>query len=186
MDDTLVVLEFSSESNTDRLTAGAVHRLYEDLVDRLTDRGREALRTNAAASVEGKYGRTGLMEEHVDSSGPVDEGTEITAAVGIKPVEEARARPYASIFESDPADYPLFKDIGTGLFGETGGRIVSPKGGVMRFTGTEGETVFVRSTKGQEGAHFLRETYEEMLRVILPAEARKFAEDVGALAFSGE
>ena len=86
------------------------------------------------------------------------------------------------MFESDPADYPLFKDQGTSLFGDVDrSAITSPTGGTMRFEGTAGETVFRKHVAGQEGAHFMLFTYEEIRRVILPAEADIFARRVEML-----
>jgi hypothetical protein len=180
-DDPLVILEVEILDNTDRLTAACVHRLYVEMIDRTTDRGRELLRVNAAASVRNAYPRdtAGQMVEHVDSNPVVDAGVEVSSSLGIRPVEEARFR-YEDIFGADPADYPLFKDQGTRE------DIFSPRDRTMRFEGHSGETVFRKHVPGQEGAHFLAETYDEMIAVVLPAEAREFARDIGLLAFSDE
>jgi hypothetical protein len=173
----LIELDVEVEGNVDRLSALAVHDLYVRMVDRIVDDGRYALEMNAVEATGNRYPRPtpGAMARHVDSSGPHDVGAEVSAEIGVTKVEEARARPYASFFRYEPEDYPLFRDQGTVAYG-------SPTGGIMRFEGREGKPVFRRRVKGQLGAEFLLETYQEMIHGIVPAYIDQFGREVEGLA----
>jgi hypothetical protein len=179
VDDALADLVVRIESNTDALTALAVHALLERLVDRVTEQGEGLLRVNVAESITGDYGTTGDLEEHVGRHPVISAGDMIHGAVGIPPIDSGR-RSFTS-GDSDQADYPIFKDRGTGIFGEEPHQITPATRKVMRFEGMFGDTVFRHSVAGQEGAEFGCRTYEEMFSA-LPADVEIFERELKSLA----
>lgn len=166
-------------SNVDRLSASAVHRLFVDMISRTTHAGETFLKSIAPR------GSTEKLARAVTSSGPHDAGDHIDAAVGIPPIADVADRmahkPSPDFFTPSghtAADYPLFRDRGTGMFGPAHAPIHSHTGGPMKFEGTDGNLVFARSVQGQPGGHFMLATFEEMRRVALPADAEIFREHV--------
>lgn len=168
-------------SNVDRLSTHAVHRLFADMVGRVTRAGEEFLRLAAPK------GKTERLSQAVSSSGPKDDGLTIRAAVGIPPIDEApsrmSSRPSPDFFSPVAGgyatrDYPLFRDRGTGIFGPAHAPIHSHTGGPLRFEGAEGGIFFRRSVEGQPAGHFMLATFEEMRRAALPADAEIFKEHV--------
>jgi hypothetical protein len=179
VEDALADLVVSVESNTDALSAMAVHKLLERLVEHIIDQGEDFLRVNVAESISGDYGTTGDLEAHVGSHPVVSVGDAVQGSVGIPPIESGRRS--ATTGESDQADYPIFKDKGTGIFGDTPHQITPATRQVMRFEGMFGEEVFRHSVSGQKGAEFTRHTYEEMF-VALPHDVETFEREVKSLA----
>lgn len=64
------------------------------------------------------------------------------------------------------------------MFGPAHAPIHAHTGGVLRFEGADGGTLFRRSVMGQPAGHFMLATFEEMRRVSLPADAKLFEERV--------
>jgi hypothetical protein len=56
--------------------------------------------------------------------------------------------------KSNPADYPYFVDVGTGIYGETGTPITSLPGHVMGPILMGGRMVYTKSIKGQPAQHY--------------------------------
>lgn len=175
-----VQIETSVESNVENLSALTVHRLYRNLVSRMLSRGADLLRLNTPKN-------TGEMAAHVGHHGPVDEGLVITGSVGIPPISVVNRRYQVGtkdLFtpgEQSSANYPLFRDRGTGIFGPAHAPIHSRRAHVMRFEGTEGP-LFRAEVKGQPPGHFMLETYEQMRRTLLPIETQIFESHVRRLA----
>jgi hypothetical protein len=165
------------QSNVDRLNERAVHRLFRKMIERLVDQGETIMREVAPKD-------RGELAAHVGHHGPDDAGDLIWADIGVPPILSARTRAYASFFERDPADYPLFVAQGTGLEGENKTMVVSPTGGTMRFDGADG-VVFTKATRGQEPNPFVRDTFEALRHGALPVDARIFAAQVQHLYLPG-
>jgi len=168
-------------SNVDRLSASTVHRLFVDMIYRAAHAGEDWLRLIAPK------GKTLRLSRAVSTSGPHDEGDLISAAVGIPPIDDAPDRmapvPSPDFFSPVPGglssrDYPLFRDRGTGIFGPAHAPIHSHTGGMLKFEGADGGTLFRRSVEGQPAGHFMLNTFEEMRRVALPIEAERFKQRV--------
>lgn len=169
-------------SNVDRLSVESVHRLFSDMIERTVRSSREFL-TGAVP-----HGETERLAAAVDSTGPYDEVDSISAAVGIPPIGGLEDRftktPSPDFFSpsgSSAADYPLFVDRGTGMFGPAHAPISSHTGGPLVWE-EDGRTIFAQHVQGQEPHHFMLATYEHMTRVSLPADAAIFAEQVRHLA----
>lgn len=168
-------------SNVDRLSVTAVHRLFADLVYRSVHAGEDFMRMVVPK------GESLRMERAISVDGPHDADPAIDTAVGIPPITEAPNRmskiPSPDFFSPVPggqtsADYPLFVDRGTGLFGSAHAPIHAHTGGALKFEDSAGNTIFRRSVAGQPASHFMLATYEEITRVSLPVEAERFAERV--------
>lgn len=173
-------IQITVEGNIDRLSAGAVHRLFGDLASRLLKRGEELLRVNVPRD-------TGAMAEHVGHSGPHEAGGVIKGAVGIPPIGGENRRFQVGtkdLFtpgEQSSSNYPLFVDRGTGIFGPAHAPIHSRRAHVMRFDVAEG-TLFRAEVKGQPPQHFMLDTYEQMIHTLLPIESAIFGNRVRMLA----
>lgn len=66
---------------------------------------------------------------------------------------------------SNPADYPVFVEVGTGIFGPVGTPISSIPGHLMGpihdpFTGRD---IFVKVVKGQRPQHYAERSFEELV-----------------------
>jgi hypothetical protein len=171
-----IELRIEVESNTEALTAMAVHRLIKDLVDASTEKGEVLLLINTPKD-------TGMMAEHVGRHPTEDFMVFIRGSFGIPPIELAAGRNIFSANEEDSALYPLFVDQGTGIHGTRGGMI--HPGGVMVWEdrwpesedapkGKKEGKVFRYQTEGQEGQHFMLETFQEMVRLVIPSEIETF------------
>jgi hypothetical protein len=178
VDDELVDIAIRIESTTDALTALAVHHLVGSLVDRVLDQGEDLLRVNVAESIKGLYGTEVLLESHVAQHPVFSDSEGFMGSIGIPSIPENRRR--TTTGSSDPADYVLFKDRGTGMFGSEGHPIYGVNH-VMKFPGMDDEDVYRRSVKGQEGAEFTRRTYEEMFEA-LPADVEIFEREIKSLS----
>lgn len=66
---------------------------------------------------------------------------------------------------SDPADFPVFVEVGTGIFGETGTPISTIPGHLMGpiFDPERGHNIFTSIVKGQPGQHYVRHSFEELV-----------------------
>lgn len=83
---------------------------------------------------------------------------EMTAVAGVMPaIDESTL---SRGLNSDPADYPVFVDQGTGIYGEKGSRIYPIPGHVMAFM-HGGEKVYATSIAGQRAQHFSRSAFED-------------------------
>lgn len=71
---------------------------------------------------------------------------------GVEP--EVTEASFARGLGSDPADFPVYVDQGTGIFGEFRSPIYAIPGHVMGPIEWEGRTIYVTSFKGQPAQHF--------------------------------
>lgn len=166
-------------SNVDQLSVDTVHSLFIDMLARSVRDAREFLRAVVPR------GKTLALMRNVGSTGPREEAGVISGAVGIPPISEAEDRmtaiPNPDFFTPSgrtSADYPLFRDRGTGDFGPAHAPIHSHTGGPLRFEGADGSVLFRRQVAGSPASHFMLATFEEMNRAVLPLEIDRFGERV--------
>lgn len=152
-------LKIEIKSNTDSLSAHAVHDCFSNLVKTEIESGEIFLKVLVPK-------REGDLFAHVSHSGPFDAGFEIEGSVGIPEIHKAG--------ESDPfsAKYPIFVDEGTGIFGEHG-TIFAKKGKFMYIPFYRGEPGFLHDSKGQRGRGFMAATFA-LMSAMLSINGEKF------------
>lgn len=124
--------------------------LYE-LVDETSFFASARLRERAPGKIEGLVD-TDLANE------PEPGLFQAIAGVGPDITEETFGRGLGS----DPADYPVYVEVGTGIFGEHGTPIETIPGHVMGpFEAFWGEMIYAKSVKGQPGQHYARQSFED-------------------------
>lgn len=158
-------IEIDVRSNIDKLSEKAVH---DTLVNYLSDEliaGETILKFLVPK-------KDGDLEAHAGHRGPDDDGIEATGVVGIPEIHKAG--------ESDPfsAKYPIFTDKGTGIFGEHG-TIFPKEKRFMYIPPDRGIPGFLRTSKGQEGHHFMVATFASMV-AMLQINGEKFKADLTA------
>jgi hypothetical protein len=93
------------------------------------------------------------MFSHVGHSGPFDDGFEITAAVGIPEIHKTdESSPYS-------AKYPVFVDKGTDPFS-------AKTKDFMYIPPARGYPGFLKTSRGQQGHHFMAATYAVMASML--------------------
>lgn len=102
-------------------------------------------------------GRIGGLVEIDPAHEPEIGSFEATAGVMPDLTEETFGRGLGS----DPADFPVYVEVGTGVFGEHGTPIESIPGHVMGPFEFMGEMIFAREVKGQRGQHYVRAAFED-------------------------
>lgn len=129
--------------------------LYE-LVDEVSFFAAGRLRERAPGGI------SGLVD--IDLANELDPG-HFEAVAGVEPdiTEETFGRGLGS----DPADYPVYVEVGTGIFGEFGTPIEAIPGHLMgpisafSMTGIHDSFFFTKSVKGQKPQHYARESFED-------------------------
>lgn len=178
-----VELEIHVRSNVDRLSEHAVHRMLGDLLTSTVEDTEEFLRFIVPKD-------TGRMAEEVGHHGAHETDAGLEASIGIPRIEGAgggvspAVKDLITPGEQDSADYPLFTDRGTGIFGPAGVPIHARKVTVMHFEDQSGHDIFREEVKGQEGHHFMLASYA-FARIALQAHVREFEERVKHLATPG-
>lgn len=177
-------LDIQVESNVDRLSEHAVHRMLGELLTDTVEDVEEFLRFIVPK------GDTDRLSEAVSSSAAHETDVGLEAAVGIPPIETVQGLSPAvkDLFqpgEQDSDDYPLYVDRGTGIFGPAGVPITARHVHVMHFDDADGFDIFRSEVKGQEGAHFMLASYAFSL-IVLETRLKEFDERVKHLATSGE
>lgn len=81
------------------------------------------------------------------------------AIAGVEP--EITEETFRRGLGSDPADFPVFVEVGTGVFGEHGTPIETIPGHVMAFMGREGRMIFTGKVAGQRAQHYTRTAFED-------------------------
>lgn len=152
-------LKIEIKSNTDSLSAHAVHDCFSNIVKAEIEGGEVFLKALVPK-------RERDLFAHVSHSGPFDAGFEIEGSVGIPEIHKTG--------ESDPlsAKYPIFVDEGTGIFGEHG-TIFPKQKKFMYIPPDRGFPGFLANSKGQEGKHFMAATYA-LMAAMLQINGEKF------------
>lgn len=123
--------------------------LYE-LVDETSFFASERLTERAPGEI------SGLVS--VDVATELDRGV-FEAVAGVEPdiTEETFSRGLGS----DPADYPVYVEVGTGVFGEFGTPIKTIPGHRMGPFEFMGNMIWVSEVRGQRGQHYARASFED-------------------------
>lgn len=105
----------------------------------------------------------GNIHELVDVSlateldpGVIEAGAGVTRARGIGDPNRGR--------DSNPQDYPVFVDQGTGIYGERRSPIYATPGTLMGPIEWMGRDIFIHSFKGQIAQHFSDRAFEDTVR----------------------
>lgn len=143
--------------------------LYE-LVDWTVFYAAERIKTHAPGSID----------ELVDVDLPKEyEPGAIQGIAGVEPsITEST---FHSGLGSDPADFPVFVEVGTGIFGPVDIPISTIPGYLMGpFTDKySGLPTYVREYKGQKAQHYTEDAFEDTVGW-LPAEIRLRLPDLGS------
>lgn len=118
---------------------------------------------------------------HIDQLVDIKLATELEvghfeAIAGVEP--EITPDTFGRGLGSDPADFPVFVDQGTGVFGEVGTPIETIPGHVMAFMGRDGHMVFTPRVAGQRPQHFSLHSFEDTVGW-LPARIEFALRDLG-------
>lgn len=89
------------------------------------------------------------------AAGDVFEGT-----AGVMPDITETGRPHHHQIGSNPEDYPVFVEVGTGIFGPVGEPITSFPGTVMAFLWGNRQ-IFTNVVQGQRPQHYAEHSFEE-------------------------
>lgn len=127
---------------------GKVDDMLYELVDAIAFHASDQLRIHAP----------GHISELVDT----DLATEVEphhfhAAAGVTPGESK----FVSRRGSRRADYPLYVEGGTGVYGETGSPILAVPRHLMGPIDFEGRDIFLSSIQGQHAQHYAERSFEE-------------------------
>lgn len=134
-----------------------IERMLVDLVSDIAEHAGDELRVHAPGSISELVG--------VDQAHRPEVGV-ITARAGVFPdLSEENATGAVRGLGSDPADFPVFVEVGTGVFGELGEPIHSIPGHPMVINFPDGK-VFTQTVLGQPAQHYARESYENTIRWI--------------------
>lgn len=123
--------------------------LYQ-LVDSIVFHASDRLRLHAPGRIKGLVG---VDLPHQPSTGAF----EGTAGVTSDPSVTRRGREGGS----NPADYPVFVDQGTGIYSEAESPIYATPGHVMGPIFYQGKETFFKSFKGQPGQHFSDQSFAD-------------------------
>lgn len=135
-----------------------VEAMLTDLVGDITDHAAEELRTLAPGTIGAEL--IGTDEPHLPDQGA------IVGVAGVLPdISEEMNLGAIRGLGSDPADYPVFVELGTGIFGEYERPIQVMPGHVMVIPFPDGK-VFTRSIAGQPGQHYAERAYENTIQWI--------------------
>lgn len=158
-------IEFIIRSNTDSISAHAIHDCFSNLIKSELEGGEIFLKALVPKL-------SGDMFARIGHKGPNDDGSVIEGSIGIPEIHK--------IGESDPlsAKYPVFVDEGTGIFGERG--TIFPKNKkFMYIPPNRGYPGFLAHSKGQEGKGFMAVTYALMV-ASLKINGEKFKHELAA------
>ena len=130
-----------------------VDRWLDDLVDDAVDYGARRLKVHAPGGIDALVVTDGPQYE------PDVGAIEGVAGVTPDPVEESE-NPRG--FESSPADYPFYVDVGTGVHGERGDIITAFPGDLMGPILYKGRMIYIRFSKGQEAQLYSDRAAEDL------------------------
>lgn len=123
-----------------------VGSMVTDIVNDIAEHAADELRFLAP-------GRIGAELVDVEKAHSPEPGI-VQAVAGVLPdlTDEAMFGPVRGL-TSDPAHYPVFVDVGTGVHGERGRPIVTIPGNVMVFSIGD-HKIFTHTVKGQKAQHY--------------------------------
>lgn len=136
-----------------RAESGIDDWLYE-LTDRIAFQASERLRIHAPGNIP--------LFVDVDLAHETGPG-HFEATAGVTP-DPTNLKPI-SRRGSDPADYPIFVDQGTGIYGVTRSPIYAVPGHLMGPISYRGRDIYVHSVEGQPAQHFSREAFVDTVAV---------------------
>lgn len=151
------------ESNTERLSADAVHKSLADMVKGITDDGVEFLKDIVP------HGATLALTEAAGSHGPIDTGFEFVAEIGIPAIFNA-----SSIYSPAAMLYPIYVDQGTGIYGDHKTPIYPYRALYMKLPKDGIHSIYHKKVEGQKGQHYMAATYASIRLVSLPYWKEKF------------
>lgn len=151
-----VFVEGDDEVKTYMYRGGDVEEDLRDLTSDIAEHAGEALSLLAP----------GRISELVRVNPDQAEGSRIRAEAGVIPDLDERLFLDPRGLGSDPADYPFFVDVGTGIFGPLGREIVMPTGHVMGPIPWRGGNIYVQHIKGQEAQHYSDRAFEQTIQWI--------------------
>ncbi len=127
--------------------------LYE-VVDSLVFHGEQRLREHAPGSIKGLVD---VAPAHETASGAFE------GIAGVEP--DITKATFGSGLGSDPADYPVYVEVGTGVFGDVGLPISSIPGHLMGpiTDPVTGRDFFLSEMKGQPAQRYAERSFEELV-----------------------
>jgi hypothetical protein len=128
-----------------------VERMMIDVTGDISSHAAAELKVNAPGRIKNLVG---------DDEPIVPEPGIVEAVAGIEP--EVTEETFGRGIQSDPADFPVYVEKGTGVYGEYARPITVPPGIVMVFHWA-GKKIFTRSVEGQRAQHYAEHSYEETL-----------------------
>lgn len=142
-------VKITIRSNTDSLSEAAVYDALVKMVGHSAEEGADFLKLVVPK------GETLGLSTHAGHHGPIDDGINVKAEVGIPPILAGGA--------TDPNSmrYPMYVDKGTGIFGDTHEPIMA-KREAMKLPPDGVHSMFHKVVKGQEGQFFMEKTFEFM------------------------
>ena len=158
-------LTIEVKSNTDSLSARAVHDCFVNLVQTEIEGGEVFLKALVPK-------REGDLFAHAGHKGPIDGGLIVEGSVGIPEIHKQGE----SSLES--GKYPLDVDQGTGIFGDHG-TIFPREKRFMYIPPERGIPGFLAHSKGQRGRGFMAATYALMV-ASLQINGQKFRAELTA------
>lgn len=147
-----VLVEGADEVRTYMYRGGNVDEDLRELTSDIAEFAGEALSSTAP-------GKIGLELVRVDTDRH-EEGR-ISAVAGVIPDLDETLFGDPRGLGSDPADYPFFVDVGTGIFGPLSREIVMPPGHHMGPIPWMGGNIYVQHIKGQEAQHYSDKAYQQ-------------------------
>jgi hypothetical protein len=124
--------------------------LYE-LVDSAVFYAAQRLRALAPGRIGTELVDVDLPVEHTPGV--------IEGAAGVEP--DITQETFGRGLGSDPADFPFFVEVGTGIYGESGTPIRTIPGTYPMAFEHAGTMVFTWEVQGQRGQHYGRHSYDE-------------------------
>jgi hypothetical protein len=124
--------------------------LYE-LVDSIAFQAADRLRVHAPGSIPDLVGVDLTSEENVGA---------FEATAGVEP--DFSLEDFGHGLGSDPADYPVYVDQGTGIYGEKKTPITVIPGNFMTFF-VNGRRIFTNIVQGQPAQHFSQKANDDTM-----------------------
>lgn len=147
----MVIVEGDREAKSFLIDSGRIDDWLYELTDDAAFFAAGRLRERAPGSISGLVDFDPTRELEIGS---------YEAIAGVEPdiLEEDFGRGLGS----DPADYPVYVELGTGIFGEFETMIETIPGHVMGpFLGSWGDIIYARRVKGQPGQRYAEQSFED-------------------------
>lgn len=129
--------------------------LYE-LADETAFFGAERIKEHAPGHIDQLVG--------VEPATELEAGGAFEAIAGVEP--DITQETFHRGLGSDPADFPVFVEVGTGIFGPVGTSISTIPGHLMGpfWDPWSGRDVFTNVVRGQKPQHFTENAYHDLIR----------------------